>query len=148
MNAKPSVLFVCVSNSGKSQMAAALMRQEVGDAVEVHSAGTKPKDDLNPLSVQSLTEVGASTVGDYPKAVDPDLLARMDVVVTLGADAQIRRVDGPRFETWIIDEPSERGLEGLERMRLVRDDISQRVRRLIRQLLPKEAPDDGGSSQH
>ncbi|MDF2969035.1 MAG: arsC [Nocardioidaceae bacterium] len=146
MNATPSVLFVCVSNSGKSQMAAALMRQEVGNAVEVHSAGTRPKDQLNPLSVQSLQEVGASTAGEYPKAVDPALLPRMDVVVTLGADAQIRRVDGPSFETWIIDEPSERGIDGMERMRLVRDDISQRVRRLSRRLLPKETP-DGGSSQ-
>ena len=132
---KPSVLFVCVSNSGKSQMAAALMRQETGDAIEVHSAGTNPKEDLNPLSVQSLEEVGASTAGEHPKAIDPELLTRMDVVVTLGADAQIPRVDGPSFETWITHEPSERGIEGMERMRLIRDDISQRVHRLSRRLL-------------
>ncbi len=64
------------------------------------------------------------------------------------AEAQIRRVDGPSFETWIIDEPSERGIEGIERMRLVRDDISQRVRRLSRQLLQQDTPNHGGSSQH
>jgi len=125
---RPAVLFVCVKNGGKSQMAAALMRQLGGAQVEVHSAGTAPGDKLNALSVQALDEVGAGTDGETPKPLDPDLLARMDVVVTLGEDAHVDPVPGPRFETWVTDEPSERGIAGIERMRLVRDDIAARVR--------------------
>ena len=131
---RPSVLFVCVGNGGKSQMAAALMRQLAGDMVEVLSAGTKPKGELNALSVASLEEVGASVAGEYPKGIDPDLLARMDLVVTLGTDAKVDPVPGPVFETWVTDEPSERGIDGIERMRLVRDDIAARVRQLARTL--------------
>lgn len=131
---RPAVLFVCVGNAGKSQMAAALMRHVAGDAVEVHSAGTSPKGELNALSVQALEEVGASTAGEHPKPIDPDLLARMDVVVTLGTEAQVPPVDGPVFETWSTDEPSERGIEGIERMRLVRDDIDRRVADLAHRL--------------
>src|SRR4051795_6967125 len=97
---KPSVLFVCVKNGGKSQIAAALMRQLAGDAVEVHSAGTRPGKGLNALSVKALVEVGGSTAGEAPKPIDPALLARMDVVVTLGAEAQVEPVPGPAFETW------------------------------------------------
>ena len=130
----PAVLLICVKNGGKSQMAAALMRQLVGDQVEVHSAGTHPGTELNALSVQALHEVGASTFGEAPKPVDPDHLARMDVVVTLGQDAQVDTVPGPRFETWVTDEPSERGIDGIERMRLVRDDIAARVAALTTQL--------------
>ena len=130
----PAVLVVCVGNGGKSQIAAALMRRRAGDAVEVHSAGTKPKGELNALSVQSLEEVGASTSGEYPKPIDPALLARMDVVVTLGSEARVEPVDGPVFETWVTDEPSTRGIEGMERMRLVRDDIAARVAGLAERL--------------
>ncbi len=131
---RPAVLFVCVKNAGKSQMAAAVLRHKVGDAVEVHSAGTKPGDCLNAQSVQALDEVGASTEGEYPKPIDPQLLARMDVVVTLGGEAHVPPVEGPAFETWTTDEPSERGIEGIERMRLVRDDIDRRVLDLARRL--------------
>lgn len=132
--AHPSVLFVCVGNGGKSQMAAALMRQLAGDTVEVHSAGTKPKGELNALSVASLEEVGASTEGEFTKPVDPELLARMSYVVTLGAEAKVDPVPGPVFETWVTDEPSQRGVDGMERMRLVRDDIAARVRDLARRV--------------
>jgi arsenate-mycothiol transferase len=131
---RPAVLFVCVKNGGKSQMAAALMRQLGGDHVEVHSAGTSPGEKLNALSVEALDEVGAGTEGEAPKPLDPDLLARMDVVVTLGEDARVDPVPGPRFETWVTDEPSDRGIDGIERMRLVRDDIAGRVNRLAGQL--------------
>ena len=82
----------------------------------------------------SLEEVGASTAGEYPKGIDPDLLARMDYVVTLGTDAKVQTVDGPVFETWVTDEPSQRGIDGIERMRLVRDDIATRVADLAERL--------------
>ncbi|MEZ5152918.1 low molecular weight phosphatase family protein [Rhodococcus zopfii] len=131
---KPSVLFVCVKNGGKSQMAAGLMRQLAADTIEVHSAGTKPGAAVNALSAQSLLEVGIDITGQTPKAIDPALVRDVDVVVTLGREAHVEPVDGTRFENWDTDEPSERGIDGIDRMRLVRDDIATRVRRLADQL--------------
>jgi arsenate-mycothiol transferase len=122
----PSVLFVCVKNSGKSQMAAGLMRRIAGDAVEVHSAGTKPGMSVNALSAQVLAEVGVDISGQTPKLVDPQLVRAVDIVVTLGREAHVEPVAGTSFETWNTDEPSERGIDGIERMRLVRDDIAAR----------------------
>lgn len=130
----PGVLFVCVKNGGKSQMAAGLMRKAAGDDVEVHSAGTKPGATVNALSAQSLLEVGVDLTGEQPKPIDPALLARMDYVVTLGSEAEVDEVDGPTFENWDTDEPSERGIDGIERMRLVRDDIASRVDDLVKRL--------------
>ena len=128
------MLFVCIHNAGQSQMAAGYLRHLAGDRIEVRSAGTEPKAALNPLSVESLEEVGASTAGEFPKPVDPGLLARMDAVITLGAEAKLQEVPGPTYETWLTDEPSERGIDGIERMRLVRDDIAERVRQLVARL--------------
>lgn len=132
MPERPSVLFVCVKNGGKSQMAGALMRLEAGDTVEVHTAGTKPGSALNSESVESLVEVGAEVDGEAPKPIDPELLARVDRVVVLGSEAVVERVPGMRaeIETWETEEPARRGIEGMERMRLVRDDIRERVRHL------------------
>lgn len=131
---RPSVLFVCVKNGGKSQMAAGLMRAATGDLVEVHSAGTSPGGALNAQSVESLLEVGVDIRSEHPQPIDADLLARVDVVVVLGSEASVEPVPGPRFETWETDEPSLRGIEGMERMRLVRDDIARRVDALAAQL--------------
>jgi arsenate-mycothiol transferase len=131
----PSVLFVCVKNGGKSQMAAGLMRKAVGDSVEVHSAGTKPSGTVNALSAEALLEVGVDLSGEVPKPIDPALLARMDYVVTLGGEAKVDVVDGPGFENWDTDEPSERGIDGIERMRLVRDDIAGRIEELASRML-------------
>ncbi|AKE91703.1 arsenate reductase [Rhodococcus aetherivorans] len=133
----PSVLFVCVKNGGKSQMAAALMRQAAGGRIAVHSAGTAPGPALNALSVQALEEVGAPVDGEYPKPIDPQLLREVDLVVTLGRDA---RVDAAYVENWDTDEPSERGIDGIERMRLVRDDIAARVDALAARLLDSASP--------
>jgi arsenate-mycothiol transferase len=127
---KPSVLFVCVKNGGKSQMAAGLMRSIAGDAVDVDSAGTKPGDAINPLSAAALLEVGVDITGEVPKAITAEMVRHADVVITLGRDATVRQVPGTRFETWDTDEPSVRGIDGMQRMRLVRDDIATRVRGL------------------
>ena len=134
MTHKPSVLFVCVKNGGKSQMAAGLMRRLTGDTVDVYSAGTKPGTAVNALSAESLSEVGVDISGETPKLVDPRIVADVDVVVTLGREAHVEPVPGTRFENWDTDEPSERGIDGIERMRLVRDDIAARVRLLAEQL--------------
>jgi arsenate-mycothiol transferase len=131
---RPSVLFVCVKNSGKSQMAAGLMREIAGGLVGVHSAGTSPGREINGLSAASLAEIGIDISGEMPKPVDVRLVRNVDVVVTLGREAHVEPVDGPRFENWDTDEPSERGIDGIERMRLIRDDIEVRVRRLLDQV--------------
>lgn len=124
---KPSVLFVCVKNGGKSQMAAGLMRKVAGDAIDVYSAGTKPGTAVNALSAEALAEVGVDISHEKPKPIDLQLLRDIDVVVTLGREAHVEPVEGTRFENWDTDEPSERGIDGIERMRLVRDDITDRV---------------------
>ncbi|MCQ4121563.1 arsenate-mycothiol transferase ArsC [Rhodococcus tibetensis] len=127
---KPSVLFVCVKNGGKSQMAAGLMRKAAGDSVDVYSAGTKPGTAVNALSAESMLEVGVDITGETPTLVDPQLVRDVDVVVTLGREAHVDPVDGTRFENWDTVEPSEHGIDGIARMRLVRDDIAARVDQL------------------
>ena len=126
---RPSVLFVCVKNGGKSQMAAGLMRKIAGNAVTVGSAGTNPGSAVNGLSAETLLEVG--DISDQtPKQLTDDLTAAADRVIVLGRDAQVQSADSTPVEYWDTDEPSERGIDGIERMRLVRDDIARRVERL------------------
>ena len=135
---RPAVLFICSQNGGKSQMAAALMEHHAAGAVEVHSAGTHPGQQLNPLSAEVIAEVGAEMSGGHPKPIDPELLRRVDRVVLLGEEAQVDPVEGMSgtIDRWITDEPSTRGVEGIERMRLVRDDIDARVQGLLSELSP------------
>lgn len=134
MSDRPRVLFVCVKNAGKSQMAAGLMADLVGDAVEVSSAGTQAGTDLNELSAASLLEVGIDITGERPRALTEEMVRAADVVVTLGREARVEPVEGTRFRQWTTDEPSERGIDGIRRMRLVRDDIARRVQDLARDL--------------
>jgi arsenate-mycothiol transferase len=133
----PSVLFVCSKNGGKSQLAAGLMRDLAGDKIAVYSAGTKPAKDLNPQAVESLTELGIDVAGEYPKPVTDEVLDTVDAVIVLGTEAKLEPREGKRFEVWETDEPSERGIEGMERMRLVRDDIKARVQALYTELTGK-----------
>jgi arsenate-mycothiol transferase len=121
------VLFVCVKNGGKSQMAAALVKAAVGDAVAAYSAGTNPGTSISALAAEVLLEVGVDITGEIPRPVDPHLVRDVDLVVTLGREARLDPVAGIRFENWDTDESSERGIDGIERMRLVRDDIAARV---------------------
>lgn len=130
----PSVLFVCVKNGGKSQMAAALLRQIAGDAITVHSAGTKPGSALNAESRASVEAVGASMDGEHPKAIDPALLDSVDRVIVIGTEAVIEQPGAAPIEVWETDEPSKRGIEGAERMSLIREDITSRVAELAREL--------------
>lgn len=131
MSTIPSVLFVCVNNGGKSQMAAGLMCAAAGDRVQVHSAGTRPGTAVNALSAESLLEVGIDIGAETPKPIDPALLRAVDLVVTLGREAHIDPVEGVQILNWDTDEPSERGIDG---MRLVRDDIDTRVQNLRTEL--------------
>lgn len=131
---RPTVLFICKSNRGKSQMAEALLRHLAGDAVEVHSAGTQPALGKGPNeeSAAALAEIGLDMSGGTAAAVDDDVLRRADRVVVLGTAAQLEPVDGMRapIEVWETDEPSERGIDGAPRMALIREDIATRVRAL------------------
>ena len=124
---KPSVLFVCVKNGGKSQMAAGLMDKVAGDSVTTASAGSKPGSAVNDLSAEVLAEVGVDISQNVPRQITREDQEQADLVVILGPEAQVDEVEGTLYERWETDEPSERGIDGIERMRLVRDDILDRV---------------------
>ncbi|MGO3325930.1 arsenate-mycothiol transferase ArsC [Gordonia sp. (in: high G+C Gram-positive bacteria)] len=124
----PSVVF----------MAEGLLRQAAGDAIGVHSAGTRPGTAVNTLSAQALSDVGVNITGHTPVGIDPALLARIDKVITLGREAVVD-VPGVTVINWDTDEPSERGIDGIDRMRLVRDDITTRTHKLATELLHKRS---------
>lgn len=133
------VLFVCVKNGGKSQMAAGLMRREleaagVPSSVSVASAGTAPGAAVNALSAEVLQDLGVDITGETPTLLTEDMMRRAGHVVVLGAEAQVPQPDGVLVERWETDEPSLRGIEGRERMELVRDDIRRRVQELVGRL--------------
>ena len=136
MTEKPSVLFVCVKNGGKSQIAAGLMRQAAGETFKVFSAGTSPGDKVNEMSARSLLEVGIDITGEKPRQLTDEMVRGVDLVVVLGRDAQVDPTVGIPVEIWDVDEPSTRGIDGQERMRLVRDDIAEKVRDLVDRLNP------------
>ncbi|GAB3462341.1 hypothetical protein GCM10027519_25150 [Kineococcus endophyticus] len=131
------VLFVCVRNGGKSQMAAGLARRafaEAGLDVAVSSAGTAAGTTLNAQSVESLLEVGVDVTAEVPRQLTEDDVRSADLVVVLGAEAHVEPLGDTPVEVWETDEPSARGVEGLERMRLVRDDIAARITGLVERL--------------
>lgn len=133
---KPTVLFVCVSNAGKSQMAEALMRAQVGNAAEIISGGTRPKGSVNAESAASVAHLGASMDAATSKAIDEDVLRRADRVIVLGSDAVVEPVSDMKasIERWVTVEPSGDGITGAERMDLIRDDIQARVEQLATEL--------------
>lgn len=130
----PAVLFVCVRNAGKSQMAAGLLRRHAGSTIDVTSAGTKAGTTLNAQSVEALAEVGVDISDQQPQQLTAEMVLAADVVIVLGTQAQLDRQSGPRCETWDVGEPSGRGVDGIERMRLVRDDIARQVDALLTRL--------------
>ena len=132
---KPSVLFVCSSHSGKSPMAAGLMEKLANGTVDVHSCGTNPGTAVNQESAEALLEKGIDISGGTPTAVTEEAQRAADVVVILGTNAQLEEVPGTRYERWEIGEPSLRDIHGMERMRLVRDEIDARVHRLYEELV-------------
>lgn len=133
---QPSVLFVCVHNAGKSQMAAALMRAKSGHEVNVFSGGTHPGDVLSEPARIAASELGASMDGEYPKAITDEVFMNVDRIVILGNEAKLTAVDGMRgtIETWLTPEPGPEVGDKLEQTRVVRDDIASRVENLYNQL--------------
>jgi arsenate reductase (thioredoxin) len=134
----PAVLFVCIHNAGRSQMAAGYLRHLAGDRVEVLSAGSEPGDRINPMAVQAMAEEGIDIAGAQPRVLDPDDVRASDVVVTMGCGDACPFFPGTRYEDWQLDDPAGRPIE---EVRPIRDEIRRRVEALVAELVP--APDAG-----
>ncbi len=140
-SSQPTVLFVCVSNAGKSVMAQALTRHTAGDRITALSAGTHAKTAVNAISAQALAELGIDISGHTPTQINANLIHDADLIVILGTEAHIDDpTDGTPIERWDTDEPSHRGIDGIQRMRLIRDDIATRVTELANRPHHKTQP--------
>jgi arsenate reductase (thioredoxin) len=132
----PEVLFVCVHNAGRSQMAAALLAHHAGDRVVVRSAGSAPKDAVNPMAVQALAELGLPVVDAVPKKLTSEAVEASDVVVTMGCGDACPVFPGTRYLDWELDDPAGQPIEVVRR---IRDEIDARVQALLAELLPDRA---------
>jgi len=132
MSDRPTVLFVCVHNAGRSQMAAGLLTALAGDRVEVLSAGSQPTDRVNPVAVQAMAELGIDIAGSQPKVLTPDAVLASDVVITMGCGDECPFFPGKRYEDWVLDDPAGQGIEAV---RPIRDEIRRRVELLLADLL-------------
>jgi protein-tyrosine-phosphatase len=127
----PEVLFVCVHNAGRSQMAAGLLQRKAGDRVSVLSAGSEPADQLNPAVVEAMNEVGIDISAERPKKLEDGMVREADVVITMGCGDACPIYPGKRYEDWDLEDPSGKDLETVRR---IRDRISERVDALLRDL--------------
>ena len=133
MTARPTVLFVCVHNAGRSQMAAGWLGRLAGDAVEVRSAGSEPAGRINPVAAEAMREVGIDIAGEQPKILTPDAVVGADVVITMGCGDTCPYYPGKRYEDWALTDPAG---QPIEVVRQVREEIRQRVQDLLDRLLP------------
>ena len=133
MTGKPSVLFVCVHNAGRSQMAAGYLSHLAGGAIEVRSAGSEPGERINPVAVQAMAEEGIDIAAARPKILTTDAVQASDVVITMGCGDTCPYYPGKRYEDWTLDDPAG---QDLDHVRPIRDQIRQRVENLIAELLP------------
>jgi arsenate reductase (thioredoxin) len=125
---KPEVLFVCVHNAGRSQMAAGLLDRKAGDRVTVISAGSEPADSLNPAVVEAMEELGIDISAERPKKLENGMVRESDVVITMGCGDACPIYPGKRYEDWDLEDPAGKDLETV---RAIRDEISKRVDALI-----------------
>ena len=132
MRNKPTVLFVCVHNAGRSQMAAGFLRELGKDRVEVLSAGSAPKGSINPVAVEAMAEIGIDIANNSPKVLTPEAVEASDVVITMGCGDVCPFYPGKRYEDWVLDDPAGQGIESV---RLIRDEIKSRIEVLLRELL-------------
>ena len=128
---KPSVLFVCVHNAGRSQMAAGWLRSLAGDAVEVRSAGSLPADRVNPAAVEAMAEVGIDITDQQPKVLTTEAVEASDVAITMGCGNACPVFPGKRYLDWALEDPAGKGVESV---RPIRDDIGARIRGLVAEL--------------
>lgn len=133
MSNRPTVLFVCVHNAGRSQMAAGFLQQLSGGQVEVLSAGSEPKDRINPVAVQVMAEVGINIADNVPRILTVDAVRESDVVITMGCGDACPIFPGKRYEDWQLTDPAGRPVD---EMRPIRDEIKRRVAELLAELLP------------
>ncbi len=131
---RPEVLFVCVHNAGRSQMAAALLAHHAGDTVVVRSAGSEPAEDINPAVVEAMAELGIDlrAAGAHPKRLDEAAVTASDVVITMGCGDACPIFPGKRYEDWTVDDPAGQGVDAV---RPIRDEIDRRVRELLADLV-------------
>ncbi|WP_432994547.1 arsenate reductase ArsC [Dactylosporangium sp. CA-233914] len=131
MSARPAVLFVCVHNAGRSQMAAGWLRHLAGDTVEVRSAGSEPADRINPVAVEAMREVGIDITANTPRKLDWDTAESSDVLITMGCGDACPVFPGKRYLDWQLDDPAGQDIEAV---RPIRDEIRRRVERLLTEL--------------
>lgn len=129
----PRVLFVCVHNAGRSQMAAAYLTALSGGRIDVRSAGSAPADSVNPMAVEAMREEGIDIAQEIPKVLTVDAVQESDVVITMGCGDTCPIFPGKRYEDWQLDDPAGQGLDAV---RAIRDDIRGRIEVLIKELLP------------
>ena len=132
MSGRPTVLFVCVHNAGRSQMAAGWLAHLAGDRVEVLSAGSAPADGINPVAVEAMAEVGIDVAGNQPTLLTDAAVQVSDVVVTMGCGDACPYFPGTRYEDWVLDDPAGQRIEAV---RPIRDEIRRRVEALVAALL-------------
>ncbi|QNK79328.1 arsenate reductase ArsC [Nakamurella sp. PAMC28650] len=136
MSDKPSVLFVCVHNAGRSQMAAGFLTALSGGAIEVRSAGSLPAEQINPAAVEAMAEVGVDIAAHVPKVLTTQAVQASDVVITMGCGDTCPVFPGRRYEDWELDDPAGQGVEAV---RPIRDDIRRRIEALLKELLASKA---------
>jgi len=136
MSKKPSVLFVCVHNAGRSQMAAAYLSHMGAGRIEVLSAGSAPADQVNPAAVAAMLEEGIDMAAETPKILTDEAVEASDVVITMGCGDTCKFYPGKRYEDWVLDDPAGQGVEAV---RPIRDEIRRRVEVLISEILPQES---------
>ena len=127
----PSVLFVCVHNAGRSQMAAGFLRDIAGDRIEVRSAGSMPADQINPIAVDAMAEVGIDITAEQPKVLTTEAVQASDVVITMGCGDACPIFPGKRYEDWKLEDPAGQGIESV---RPIRDEIRGRIEQLVSEL--------------
>jgi arsenate reductase len=132
MTARPTVLFVCVHNAGRSQMAAGFLQHLAGDRVRVLSAGSQPADGINPVAVEAMAEVGIDITAEVPKVLTAEAVEASDVVVTMGCGDECPFFPGKRYEDWQLADPAGQGIEAV---RPIRDEIRARIEALVLELL-------------
>ena len=133
MTTKPTVLFVCVHNAGRSQMAAGYLQALAGDRVQVLSAGSAPKDTINPVAVEAMLEEGIDIAYNIPKVLTDEAVEASDVVITMGCGDACKFYPGKRYEDWQLDDPAGQGIEAV---RPIRDNIRARIEQLISEIAP------------
>ena len=129
---KPTVLFVCVHNAGRSQMAAGYLQHLAGDRVEVLSAGSAPKDQINEVAVQAMAEEGIDIAHNTPRILTDDQVQASDVVIRMGCGDACKFYPGKRYEDWELEDPAGQGIESV---RVIRDDIRARIEQLINEIV-------------